>query len=264
MEQGSIFRGTLIGRRKTGGLIYEEKVITPLKDRTGTITHFVSTGRDITERRRFQAEIRHWATHDALTGLPNRVLLLDRIHSQLERARPGSKRVAVISLNLDHFKRINQGLGHAAGDQVLREVSDRLNNRCTPSATLARVGNDDFVVVVGDLQSAGPVLGALHRLRQAFDRPLRIAGQDIFVSVSAGIAITPDDGEDADTVLRNADAALRRAKALGPREYQFYSPDMNARGHELLAMETDLRRAIEQQEFVLHYQPQMDLRTAAC
>ena len=257
--EGGIFRGTLIGRRKTGGLIYEEKVITPLKDRNGKITHFVSTGRDITERRRFQAELRHWATHDALTGLPNRVLLVDRLQSQLERARPGARRVAAISLNLDHFKRINQGLGHAAGDQVLREVSDRLKNRMRAGSALARVGNDDFVVAVGDLQSTDPVLGALHRLREAFDIPLRVAGQDVFISVSAGIAISPDDGEDADTVLRNADAALRRAKARGPGEYQFYSPDINARGHELLALETDLRRAIEQQEFVLHYQPQLHL-----
>lgn len=382
--RGEVFRGTMINRRKNGEIFHEEKVITPLKDERGRITHFVSTGRDITERvqaeearerlaaileatpdmvaifepsgrmrylngagrrllgvgekenievrsladllpeplvlhllgdvipaverdgswtgeaviptaeghelpvsqvvlahrnidggieyvstiardiserKRFEAELHHRATHDGLTGLPNRFFLIDHFNFMLEHARRHDSYLAVMFLDLDDFKRVNDSLGHAAGDALLQQVARRLQRSLRPSDTIVRHGGDEFTVVIGGLQRVENTLVVLTKIRAAFERPVQVGSHEVYVTFSTGIAIYPHDGHGVEDLLRNADTAMYRAKSSGSSQYRFYAPDMNARGHEFLALEADLRRALEKREFLLHYQPQVDLRS---
>ena len=261
IRSGQVFRGTLINRTKGGEFVYEQKVIAPLMDDDGRITHFVSTGRDITEHKRIEAELQHWATHDVLTGLPNRILLGDRLDAELRRAHENGVFAAVLSLDIDNFKRINSSLGHQAGDALLKAVGNRLREVLPSGCTLARHGGDEFAVVAGNLATVDHVLHVLNRLRSAFESAVHVNGQDVFVSFNTGIAVFPEDGDDWETLIRNADSAMHRAKRRRAGDYQFYTSEMNARGQELLVLEAELRHALERREFVVYYQPQMDLRT---
>lgn len=224
-------------------------------------TAFFSTiARDISERKHFEQELKRQATHDALTELPNRLLLEEHLATELARAQRGGFLTAVLFLDIDNFKRINDSLGHAAGDAMLRHVAQRLRESMRPDDVVARYGGDEFTILVGGLSTPDSVLAVLHQLREAFGTAIYIAGQDVYAAFSMGISVYPHDGSDPETLLKNADTAMYRAKANGRNQYQFYAPEMNARGEELLALETDLRRALDRKEFVLFYQPQLDLR----
>lgn len=384
VTKGEIFRGTLINRRKDGDLFYEEKVITPLKDEQGHVTHFVSTGRDITERvkadearaqlvaileattdlvaildldgclhylnnagyrllgldpkidiskfcltelfperikqqlqsealpiayrtgswsgetalrrmdeievpvsqvllvhrdaageveylstiardiserKRFEAELQHQATHDLLTGLPNRILLMDRLSAEVERARHANNSVAVLFLDMDNFKRINDSMGHTVGDILLQQIADRLQAALRPNDTIARHGGDEFAVIAGDLPRSENVLAILRKIYSAFERPMSLGAQEAYITFCTGIALYPNDGADVEELLRNAGTAMYRAVLAGHNQYRFYAPDMNARSHELLTLETDLRLAFKRSEFIVYYQPKAELST---
>ncbi|ALP52228.1 response regulator receiver protein [Candidatus Tenderia electrophaga] len=226
---------------------------------SGTVEYLSMIARDITERKRFEAELQHQATHDGLTKLPNRFLLMDRLQAELKGAKRRRRFVAIMFIDLDNFKRVNDSFGHAAGDELLQLVARRLQSVLRPNDTIARHGGDEFTILVADLEQVDAVLAVLRKLRAAFERPLMIENQDIFVTFSAGIAVFPHDGSRVEDLLRNADSAMYRAKAAGRGQYRFYTREMNDRGHELLALETDLRRALERDEFRLHFQPQMEL-----
>ncbi|MEJ2645980.1 MAG: EAL domain-containing protein [Gammaproteobacteria bacterium] len=256
-----VFRGLLINRRRDGELFYEDKIITPLLDDKGRIAHFVSTGRDITERKQFERQLRHWATHDALTGLPNRVRMTEILETALEAARGSGGMVGVFTLDVDNFKRVNVSLGHPSGDRLLREIAQRLMGCLERSQAVGRHGGDEFLVVAAGARSIDDVVRVLNTVKEACDAPIRVDGQDVFFSFSVGVAVYPPDGGNCETLLRNADTALHRAKSVGRGEHQFYAPDMNARAEELLWLEADLRRALGRGEFVFHYQPQVDFWT---
>lgn len=235
------------------------QVILAHRDDTGELAFYSTIARDITERKRHEAELRHQATHDALTGLPNRTLLTDRLDAEISRAKRQGSLFALLFLDLDNFKRVNDGLGHAAGDAMLREVARRLQACLRPNDTISRYGGDEFVLLIGDLASPENVLTVINKLRVGLDTPIHVADQELYAAISIGIALYPADGHSAGTLLRNADTAMYRAKTQGRNQYQFYAPEMNAHSQELLTLETGLRQALKRGEFEIHYQPQFTL-----
>jgi len=258
---GEVYNEVLINRRKDGSLYYEEKTITPLKDETGRVTHFISTGKDVTERMQTQERLEFMAQHDALTALPNRALLLDRLKQSVARARWHQRMVAVLFIDLDRFKTINDTLGHEAGDQLLMQLGERFSRIVREGDTVGRFGGDEFVILLDDVASDKDISGVAQKVLDALKAPFDIQQQHLYISASIGISLFPNDGEDGNTLLRNADIAMYRAKEMGKNTYQFYSADMSARAFERLSLESSLRHALERQEFVLHYQPQFDVRT---
>ncbi len=216
---------------------------------------------DVTLRREQEARIEHLAYHDALTGLPNRLLVADRLQLALAHAQRLQHQVAVLYLDLDRFKVVNDSLGHLAGDALLREVARRLCAALREEDTVGRLGGDEFQVVLGDIVDAAAAAHVAEKLMQALAAPFLLEGHEVHVSASLGIALFPRDGASAELLLKYADTALYEAKAEGRNAYRFFSPEMNTLAHGRLRLENDLRRAIERGELVLHYQPQLDLAT---
>ena len=260
---GKTYSDVFINRRKDGSYYYEEKTITPLKNGSGAITHFVSTGRDITQRMETQERLQFLAHHDVLTELPNRTLFLDRLKQSLAYARWHRRLVAVLFLDIDRFKNINDTLGHEAGDRLLQELSQRLRTCLRERDTVARFGGDEFVLLLDDIATSADVAMLAQKALDTLRPPFFVSDTGLHVTASIGISLFPDDGGESGKLLRNADTAMYRAKELGRNNYQFYSSDMSARVLERLTLENSLRRALEQDEFVLHYQPQIDSRSGA-
>ncbi|MEJ2573399.1 MAG: PAS domain S-box protein [Gammaproteobacteria bacterium] len=255
---GQAYNDVFINRRKDGSLYYEEKTITPLKDDSGRVTHFVSTGKDVTERIKIQERLQYMAQHDALTDLPNRVLLFDRLKQALVRARRHERYLAVLFIDLDRFKNINDSLGHEAGDQLLQQLSDRLRNCVRDDDTVARFGGDEFVILLDDVAREGDIREVAQKILEELRPPFKIGMQRLFITASVGVSLFPNDGEDSSTLLKYADIAMYRAKEMGKNTYQFYSAEMSARAFERLTLESNLRAALDRNEFRLYYQPQID------
>lgn len=256
---GESYNDVLINRRKDGSLYYEEKTITPVLDSSGRITHFVSTGKDVTERTQIQERLQYMAQHDALTDLPNRVLLFDRLKHALVGAKRHGRLLAVMFIDLDRFKNINDSLGHEAGDQLLQQLSERLSRCIRDDDTVARFGGDEFVILLEDIASENDISEMASRLLDELILPFEIGDQQLYITASIGVSIYPNDGEDSSTLLKNADVAMYRAKDLGKNIYQFYSADMSVRAFEHLTLESNLRLALKRDEFLLYYQPQIEI-----
>ena len=220
-----------------------------------------STVVDISDRKRAEEQIEFHAYHDVLTNLPNRKLFTDRLTHSLSRARRSGKPLAVMFVDLDHFKSINDTLGHEAGDELLLEMARRLRANIRDDDTVARLGGDEFTVILAELRHPEDAVSVAEKLIQAIEQPLTIAGTSIEVSASIGIALFPEDGSDAESLLRNADSAMYRAKESGRNTYHLCTDDMKRRAVERLSLETRLRRAITDGQLVLHYQPQISLTT---
>jgi diguanylate cyclase (GGDEF)-like protein len=217
--------------------------------------------RDVTDRVRAEAHSRYNAYHDSLTQLPNRALFLDRLKQEVGRARRAGSNTALLLLDLDRFKTINDTLGHAAGDKLLIEVAKRLKSKNREGDTIARLGGDEFVLIASDLRHKEDAAVVAEHLLEVLKPPIQIAEHELYVSASIGIAIFPDDGDEGTSLMKSADMALYRAKELGRDNYQVFEPKLNQRAMERLIMEKDLRRALHNDEFVLHYQPQFDIKT---
>jgi diguanylate cyclase (GGDEF)-like protein/PAS domain S-box-containing protein len=260
---GDTFSEVFVNKRRDGTLFYEEQTITPIRDKEGTVTHFVATGRDISERIETEERLRRMAHHDSLTGLPNRTLFLDRLKQGMARARWHERSVAVLFMDLDNFKTINDTLGHEAGDRLLCELAERLIRRLRERDTVARFGGDEFAILLDDLAHGADVGALAQKMLEALDEPFTIEGATLHVTASIGISLFPGDGEDSSTLLKNADIAMYRAKDTARNSYQFYSAEMTARAFERLTMESSLRQALAEQQFRLHYQPQVDVRSGA-
>lgn len=262
---GEVYRAVLMNRRQNGEIYYEEKTITPLRDANGEITHFVSTGKDVTARVRVEERLDYLAYYDPLTALPNRNLFQDRLTHALDQARPHHRQTAVVFLDLDNFRSVNDSLGHEAGDAVLQGVAARLQACAGPEISVARMGNDEFAILFEDIGDAERAAQQAQRLIEAFAEPFRLDDHDadVFVSMHLGIAMAPFDGDEADRLWKNADTALHHAKSLGRNRFHFYSADMTDRVREHLALRTELVRALERNEFRLHYQPIVALQNNA-
>jgi diguanylate cyclase (GGDEF)-like protein len=208
-----------------------------------------------------QDRLVHMAHHDALTQLPNRVLVYDRLEQAVARARRRGLKAGVIFLDLDRFKAINDTFGHAAGDLMLRQASERLSSCLRADDTIGRLGGDEFAVVLSDLADAQDCVTVAEKLLNALLLPVQVDQYETFISASIGVAIFPADGDSADTLLKNADAAMYRAKEKGRNNVQFYTAEMNERALEALKLETNLRHALAREEFALHLQPKVSLET---
>ncbi len=259
IKSGEVFNDILINRRKDGVLFYEEKTITPLKNSEGEITHFISTGRDITDRIEVQERLRYMAHHDALTQLPNRSMMMDRLTQAIARAKRDDSRVAILFIDIDHFKMINDTLGHDVGDSAIKEVSRLLLASLRASDTVVRFGGDEFVVLVEEINQQEEVTHLVQKVQAALSAPLHLRGQELFISASIGVTLCPDDGKDANTLLKHADIAMYRAKERGRNRYEFYSSEMGARAYERLTFETSVRNAVKHEAFELYYQPQFNI-----
>lgn len=221
----------------------------------GSVAGRVWSFRDITQRKRAENHIQQLAHHDVLTKLPNRALLMDRLEMALERARRIKTQVAVMMLDLDHFKNINDSLGHAAGDQMLLAVAERLSGCARKTDTVARMGGDEFVIVLTDVQDRSTVERVARTILEEVVAPIAVGSHELAVTPSIGISIFPDDGPDPMNLLKNADTAMYQAKAQGRSNHQWFTPSMLLAADERLDLENALRKAQERDEFSLHYQP---------
>ena len=259
--QGEVYRNVFINKRKDGQLYHEAVTITPLTDEHGKITHYISSGKDITESIQTQERLHHLAHHDALTGLPNRVLFVERLKHALQRAERRKRSVAVLFLDMDRFKIVNDTLGHEAGDRLLQAMAARLHACVREGDTVARFGGDEFAGFLSDVASPEDVAIVVSKFLDALAPPFMIDGHELFISGSIGISLYPEDGTDTQTLMKNADSAMYRAKQMGGNTSEFYHSEMTQHALTRLSRETGLRRGLEREEFVLHYQPQFDLKS---
>ncbi|HET8706277.1 MAG TPA: EAL domain-containing protein, partial [Pseudomonadales bacterium] len=257
-EQG-VWQGEMDLRQSGAQSITASEVILAHTDREGGFAFYSLIARDISERIQFETELSYKSTHDSLTGLANRALLADRVEVAMNQALRSQTMVALILLDLDNFKRINEGMGHAVGDSVLQQIAMRLKQLVRPSDTVARVGGDEFVMVLGGLSSTQVVAHLLRKIQIEFDSAINVCGQDFYLSFSVGVCFSPNDGRSFEELLRNADAAMHGAKRQGGGQSQWYRSEINKRGQELLSLESDLRKALMNREFRLAYQPQIDV-----
>jgi diguanylate cyclase (GGDEF)-like protein/PAS domain S-box-containing protein len=253
------WKGRIWNRRKDGEAFLAWQTITAVRDERGTVVRYVSVFNDMTEVHRKDEHIRHQAYHDALTGLPNRLLLQDRLGHAVEIARRESERLAVMFIDLDRFKLVNDSLGHDVGDLLLIEVTNRLLGALRRSDTIARLGGDEFVVVVSAFDGVGEVAEVAEKIIASVVEPMEIKGHEVHVGASIGIALFPEDGDDHTTLMKGADTAMYRAKAAGRNTFRFYDPGMDGAAVERLNLEAALRHAIEDGEFRLYYQPKIAL-----
>jgi diguanylate cyclase (GGDEF)-like protein/PAS domain S-box-containing protein len=250
--------------RRDGHEVPIEDSVAPMHDRTGATVGEVIVIRDVSATRALELRITHSAEHDDLTGLPNRLLLNDRLGQAITTAKHNVKQVAVLFLDLDGFKHVNDSLGHAVGDRLLQSVAKRLEQCVRSSDTVSRQGGDEFVVMLSDVEhNSEDATHAAARMLRAVAEPHAIGQHELHVTTSIGVSVYPDDGQDAGTLIKNADTAMYQAKDHGRQSYQFFKPAMNARAVERQSIEESLRRALERKEFALHYQPKIDLKTGA-
>ncbi len=246
--------------RKDGSLFWNELFIAPVRDESGMVTtHFISIINDVTDRIRYEQQLEYQSNHDVLTGLANRNLLNDRITQAIAHARRDRQMVGILLLDLDRFKMINDGFGHAPADDLLKAVSVRLQTCVRDTDTVARVGGDEFVIVVTTVLGSDDVLVVADKIQRAFAQPFFIEGKEVFVTASTGVSLYPRDGDHGEALLRNADMAMYRVKEHGRDNYRFYQPEMSNMALDRLDMEGSLRKAIDNSELVVFYQPKVSL-----
>jgi len=247
--------------RKDGVLFWNDVHIAPVRGADGEVTHFVGVLNDITEIKHYEKELERQANVDALTDLASRTVLKERIREGIATAERFDSSVTVGFIDLDNFKFINDSLGHNVGDELLKQVAQRLVACLRGQDTIARYGGDEFAFVLLGQKDDKTIAGLMERILKTIDRPFEINGHKFFVSCSIGLSFYPKDGRDPDTLLKNADVAMYRAKERGRNNFQFYTPSMNQRVTERLSLESKLRQALADDEFALYYQPKIDLRT---
>ncbi|MBF0126018.1 MAG: EAL domain-containing protein [Magnetococcales bacterium] len=259
-ENGS-WRGEIWNRRKDGEAYPVWETITTIRNRNGEITHFIGVIQDLTAIKRSEEALRFSTYHDSLTGLPNRMLFNDRLRQAIGQAGRNDVKVVTLICDLDLFKNVNNSLGHTVGDHLLQAVAERLKHFVREGDTVSRLGGDTFGVILREIrhfQDAGVVV---RKLADAFGKPFGVDGQELFITASIGITLYPEDGVEADMLIRNADMAVARAKQAGRNNCQYYAPGMSADAERRLVLETSLRQGLDRGEFLLFYQPKVDFHT---
>ncbi|OGW60339.1 MAG: hypothetical protein A2V83_10375 [Nitrospirae bacterium RBG_16_64_22] len=252
-------RGEITGRRKDGSEFpAEASIAKTAREGRSVLAVFL---RDVTARKQAETRLTYLAYYDGLTGLPNRMLFADRLKQAMLEGIRGDRPVAVILMDVDRFRALNDTLGHEAGDQILRAVGRRLLLSIRESDTLARLGGDEFGIVLTGLQGEDGIGRAIRRIMDSFTEPLSVEDQTLYATLSIGVSVHPGDSVSAEGLIRNADAALSRAREMGGNAFQFFKPEMYSRTARNLALENDLRRSLATGDFILHYQPQFDLKT---
>lgn len=255
VQRVGVWQGESNSIRKNGERFWEQLIVTPIKDSDGQVTNYLILGEDISIRKRYEQQLLRQANYDVLTGLPNRMLALDRLKLALAQAQRENTLVGVMFLDLDNFKHINDTMGHDAGDNLLVEAARRISSSLRGTSTVARLGGDEFLVVLPGLQGADSTTQVAERILHTFSTPFNLNNQEVFVSTSIGIAIYPTDSDNSGTLLQNADAAMYQAKSKGKSAYERFSPEMKEVSHERLQIESRMRRALELNEFELYFQP---------
>ena len=260
VNAGQAWRGEFCSLRRDGQLFWEQAIVSPLKDEQGEIAHFIAVKEDVTVRRSYEERLLRQANFDDLTGLPNRVLMLDRLDQAIGVAKRKDAVSALLFIDLDNFKNINDLFGHAAGDALLREAASRLGECIREGETLARLGGDEFVVILPGIADGMVAQRIAERVVQAFSQPFLVLHNLHYVTASVGVALYPMDGADHQVLLRKADLAMYKAKELGRNGYHFFTHEIEQRVQERLGLEARLRSGLRHGEMVLHYQPVVDLQ----
>lgn len=259
IDETGNWRGEIWNRRKTGEVFPELLNISEVRDESGELTSYVGVFSDISALKESEAKFEHLAHHDPLTGLPNRLLLHARMEHAVTRASRTRSQFAVLFLDLDRFKTVNDSFGHPVGDLLLQEVARRLTDCVRADDTVARLGGDEFTILLEDLQDPGNATRTTTKILKALGEPFDLDQREVFTSCSIGISLYPDDGNDATTLLRNADSAMYTAKEAGSTSFHLFTEDISHLARERLELESGLRRALKRDEFVLHFQPQVSL-----
>jgi diguanylate cyclase (GGDEF)-like protein/PAS domain S-box-containing protein len=261
IADAGFWRGEIWNQRKDGVVFPEMLTISVVRDADDNICNYIGSFFDISERKLAEERIQFLAHHDALTQLPNRTLLNDRLHQAIAKSRRNQDHTAVLFLDLDRFKLINDTLGHHVGDRMLTRVAEMLQGILRETETVARLGGDEFIIVIPELAEVERTATVARKVIDMLTVPLVIDGQVLHITASIGISLYPEDGTDTATLLSHADTAMYNAKDRGGNNFQFFTPTMNQVIQERVAVEHDLHLALERGEFVLHYQPQVDCRT---
>ena len=259
IEKTGSWQGEIWNRRKNGETYPEWLTINTVRDERGVAINYVGVFTDISQLKHSEAQLEHMAHHDPLTDLPNRLLLSARLEHAIQRAHRDGTSVAVLFVDLDRFKTVNDSLGHPAGDRLLQDVAHLLSNCVRGEDTVARLGGDEFVVMLEGLHDTDIASGVARKILAALARPFEMEGQAFYIGASIGISLFPSDGNDPATLLKNADAAMYRSKEDGRNVFRYYSAELTRSARERLRLEAGLRLAVREQQFVLHYQPQIDV-----
>jgi diguanylate cyclase (GGDEF)-like protein len=252
-------KAVLRNYRKDGSLFWNDLSVSPVMDEGGRVAHFVWVIEDVTEREQHEELLEYQANHDSLTGLPNRTLLADRLTQALANAERYTLALAVLFIDLDNFKFVNDSLGHALGDRMLIIQADRLHKCIRSGDTVSRYGGDEFVVVVSNLERSEDAATVAQNIQEQLSRQITIDGHEFGITCSIGISLYPKDGNDVDSLLKNADAAMYRAKEQNRNTFRFYTSEMNERVVERIVIERHLRHALEMGQLEVYYQPQVEL-----
>lgn len=261
LKRSGMWQGQIYNRRKNGEVYPEWLSIYSIKNKDGEVINYIGLFSDLTEKRMTQEQIHQLTHYDALTGLPNRLLFMERLKQSLVISRRKEMNLAVLFLDLDGFKKVNDSLGHDAGDLLLQEIAGRLKMFMRESDTVCRLGGDEFTVIIEGYHTIGDIITVVQKILKNLAEPVHIGERMVYVTASIGISIYPDDGHDIQELIKNADTAMYAAKDKGKNRYEFYDYEMNRKTLERLTLEACIHRAFDEQQYMVYYQPKIDLRT---
>lgn len=263
LKRSGIWQGQIFNKRKNGEVYLEWLSIYSIKNKNGDVINYIGLFSDLTEKRMTEDHIHNLSHYDALTGLPNRLMFMERLKQSIVIARRAKINFALFFIDLDGFKKVNDSLGHDAGDVLLQEMARRLNILMRESDTVCRLGGDEFTVIISGYNTIIDVITVAKKILAELSTPVKISERSVYVSASIGISLYPNDGEDIQELVKNADTAMYAAKEKGKNRYEFYDNEMNRRTLERLTLESCIHRAYDEQQFAVYYQPKVDLNTGA-